>query len=74
MQHNNLMKEILDATIYEERKRTSKWMKQIKYYMKAVNINLYNIARIQSNHTNIIYVKKIGSRRGLSHLLGKVNK
>ena len=33
---------------YEERK-PSKWMKQIKSYMKAVNINLYNIEHIQNN-------------------------
>ena len=47
MQHNNLMKEILMQQ-YEERK-PSKWMKQIKSYMKAVNINLYNIEHIQNN-------------------------
>ena len=38
MQHNNLMKEILMQQ-YEE-KKPSKVMKQIKSYMKAVNINL----------------------------------
>ena len=47
MQHNNLMKEILMQQ-YEERK-PSKWMKQIKSYMKAVNINLYNIQQINNN-------------------------
>ena len=47
MQHNNLMKEI-QMQKYEERK-PSKWMKQIKSYKKAVNINLYNIEHIQNN-------------------------
>ena len=47
MQHNNLMKEILMQQ-YEERK-PCKWVKQIKSYMKAVNINLYNIEHIQNN-------------------------